>query len=267
MVNKLTTLILLFLLLTTSCAKQSTTRQLYAISSNAEWVHELQQNNPLRDSANICSIYFQYDTVVNNFEVSGIFYPRYYEPNTNDKKYGWFDDGGVTLFFHDITTGKIFTFSTIKGGRVDEDSFTYRSKNVSNMYYSDDFKGFKNNSAYIFTYYDTPNKTTISPLLSEAEFSFFDADFDGENELLIACYHGGAMGKTCYQVFDITEEGLLEKKCDDYFWIDDDSEFDAINKTITSYLSCGACDYGEYVFKFDNSGNPYLYQHISHHID
>lgn len=267
MVNKLTTLIFLFLLLATSCAKQSTTRQPYAISSNAEWVQELQQNNPLRDSADICSIYFQYDSVVNNFEVSGIFYPRYYEPNKNDKKYGWFDDGGVTLFFHDITTGKIFTFSTIKGGRVDEDSFTYRSKNVSNMYYSDDFKGFKNNSAYIFTYYDTPNKTTISPLLSEAEFSFFDADFDGENELLIACYHGGAMGKTCYQVFDITEEGLLEKKCDDYFWIDDDSEFDAINKTITSYLSCGACDYGEYVFKFDNSGNPYLYQHISHHID
>lgn len=56
---------------------------LLCISCTPIWVHELEAKNMFKDSANIISVYFRFDTIINGFEVSGILYPSYSE------EYGW----------------------------------------------------------------------------------------------------------------------------------------------------------------------------------
>jgi hypothetical protein len=56
---------------------------LLCISCTPIWVRELEIENMFKDSANIISIYFRFDTIIHDFEVSGILYPNYSE------EYGW----------------------------------------------------------------------------------------------------------------------------------------------------------------------------------
>ena len=49
---------------------------LLCISCTPTWVHELEVKNMFKDSANIISVYFRFDTIINDFEVSGILYPN-----------------------------------------------------------------------------------------------------------------------------------------------------------------------------------------------
>ena len=50
--------VLAIVLFASSCTKQIDTTKPYKVSSNAEWIQELKQRNPLKDSANITSVYF-----------------------------------------------------------------------------------------------------------------------------------------------------------------------------------------------------------------
>ena len=70
-------------------------------SYQQNWVQELENKNPLKDCADVISVYFRFDTIINDFEVSGILYPR---PAEN---YGWeAHESGVRLFFHNLKTTK-----------------------------------------------------------------------------------------------------------------------------------------------------------------
>jgi hypothetical protein len=69
-------------------------------------VQELESKNPLKDSTNYISVYFRFDTIINDFEVSGILYPYYSD------KTGWSDiENGVRLFFYSHKTGKEYLWT------------------------------------------------------------------------------------------------------------------------------------------------------------
>lgn len=220
------------------------------------WVRELESKNPHRNAPNFICVYFRFDTIINDFEVSGILYPSYSD------KIGWSDtDNGVLLFFHSLKTSKEYVWTD-----WDENAQGFRnlfaSKNVQDICFAEGFKGFHDGDKYIFSYDTTSPNEPHNDLYPNAEYQFYDVDFDGEQELLINYYHGGPYSCTCYEVFEITDSALVRKEPvneqdNSWFSLDDHTKFDAENKTITSYLYSGCYEWGEYVYRVDNKGDIY----------
>lgn len=52
---------------------------LSACTHTNNWVQELENKNPLKDSTEYIRVFFRFDTIINDFEVSGILYPFYSE--------------------------------------------------------------------------------------------------------------------------------------------------------------------------------------------
>lgn len=153
MKSKLSFIICCLTLITSSCTKQS----------NTQWVIDLQQKNPLMDSANYTSVYFRFDTILNNFEVCGILYPKYY------KEYGWEPhESGVRLFFHNLNTGKEYIWTNMN---CEEEAYKpyFMSINVTNIICDKQFKGFKDGDTYIFHYDTTTAKYANNDLLPYAQ--------------------------------------------------------------------------------------------------
>ena len=63
-----------------------------------------------------------------------------------------------------------------------------------------------------------------SPLGYYTAFQFFDADFDGEDELLVNDFGMDRQGNS-YTVFDITAKGLYRKDYLPFAEIDNETEF------------------------------------------
>ena len=127
------------------------------------------------------------------------------------------------------------------------------------------FAGYKNGDAYIFRYNTTIDTISDNSLLPYAEYQFYDADFDREEELIIGSYAGGPHGSPCYDIYDMTDSRLVQKRADDgfsSFWLDSDSEFDSENKQIRNTIYCGAYAWGEYVYKVNKEGQYHLLSHI-----
>ena len=142
-----------------------------ACTSNQQtWVQELEGKNPLKDSTNYISVYFRFDTIINDFEVSGILYPDY-SPKTGWSEY----ENGVRLFFHSRKTGKEYIWTD-----WDESCSCFKnifmSKNVYNIVHSEGFNGFKSGDTYIFHYNTTTAEYAQNPLFPYTEFQFYDAD-------------------------------------------------------------------------------------------
>ena len=202
MQHKLLLILPTILLVATSCTKQIDTTKPYKVSSNAEWVQELAEKNPLKDSANYTSVYFRFDTIINDFEVNGIFYPSYFP------EYGWdAHENGVYLYFHSLNTGKEYCYTTWDNTCGCFSSY-FMSINITNIVYDKSFGGFKNGDAYIFRYNTTIDTISDNSLLPYAEYQFYDADFDGEEELIIGSYVGGPHGSPCYDIYDMTDSAL-----------------------------------------------------------
>ena len=244
MKSKLSFIICCLTLITSSCTKQS----------NTQWVLDLQQKNPLMDSAKYTSVYFRFDTILNNFEVCGILYPKYY------KEYGWEPhESGVRLFFHNLNTGKEYIW---KNMNCEEEAYKpyFMSINVTNIICDKQFKGFKNGDTYIFHYDTTPVKYANNDLLPFAEYQFYDVDFDGEDELILGYYFGGPHGSPSYEIYDMTNSELVLKSVTDedgYFFLDTSTKFDSKNKTIVNTIHDGAYAWGEYVYQADRKGELY----------
>lgn len=247
--------ILLFCL--TACTKQTKDTTLPCkVASDAAWVQELESKNPLKDSTNITSVYFRFDTIINEVEVSGILYPKYNEG------YGWEGhESGVRMFFHSRQTDIEYIWTNMNYKPY------FMSINVANIICDKHFNGFKNGDAYIFRYDTTTCEYSYNSLLPYAEYQFYDADFDGEDELILGSYVGGPHGSPSFEIYDITDSELVLKKVtneDEHFSFDTSTKFDLENKTITNTLYCGACDYwGEYDYKTDEKGNIYLLYHVT----
>lgn len=259
MQHKLLLILPTILLVATSCTKQIDTTKPYKVSSNAEWVQELAEKNPLKDSANYTSVYFRFDTIINDFEVNGIFYPSYFP------EYGWdAHENGVYLYFRSFKTGKEYYYTT-----WDDTcgcfSSHFMSINITNIVCDKPFDGFKNGDAYIFRYNTTIDTTSDNSLLPYAEYQFYDADFDGEDELIIGSYVGGPHGSPCYDIYDMTDSRLVQKRADDgfsSFWLDSDSEFDSKNKQIRNTIYEGAYAWGEYIYNVNEEGQYHLLCHM-----
>ena len=261
--------VLAIVLFASSCTKQIDTTKPYKVSSNASWVQELKQRNPLKDSANITSVYFCYDTIVNDYKVSGIFYPIYQEEYKNDRWGGWSYESGVYMIFHNVQTGKEFVFSKM-GKWISGDDYCeyFLSKNIMDIF-SNSFNGFGKEDAYIFKYHDE-EVCCENPLLLEADFQFADVDFDEEDELVICNHGGGQRGCNSFDLYDITADGLVLKESQNevtWFAFDEYTKFDTINRCIIWHASESSCQWGEYIYQADKNGNLRCVRHLSYFYD
>ena len=261
--------LLTIILFAVSCTKQIDTTKPYKVSSNASWVQELKQRNPLKDSTNITSVYFRYDTIVNGYEVSGIFYPIYQEDYKNDSWGGWSSESGVYMVFHNVQTGNEFTLNKMGKWISDNDNSEYfMSSNILDIF-SNSFKGFGKDDAYIFKYHDEQT-CSENPLLLDADFQFADVDFDGKDELVICNHGGGPRGCNSFDLYDITADGLVMKESQNefsWFAFDEYTKFDTINRCIIWSASESAFECGEYVYQADENGDYKLIRHIHYLYD
>lgn len=252
-------LLLAIVFVANACTKQSRNDMPEKVESDAKWVQELVEKNPLKDSINITSVYFRFDTIINDFEVNGIFYPSYFP------EYGWdAHENGVYLYFRSLKTGKEYCYTTWNDTCGYFSSY-FMSINISNIVCDKTFDGYKNGDAYIFRYYTTIDTISDNSLLPYAEYQFYDADFDGEDELIIGSYVGGPHGSPCYDIYDMTDSRLVQKKADDRFrsfWLDSDSEFDSENKQIRNTIYEGAYAWGEYIYNVNEEGQYHLLYHM-----
>ena len=261
--------LIVVILFAISCTKQIDTTKPYKVSSNASWVQELKQRNPLKDSTNITSVYFRYDTIVNGYEVCGIFYPIYQEEYKNDSWGGWSSESGVYMVFHNVQTGKEYIFSKM-GKWISRDDYCeyFLSRNIMDIF-CDSFNGFGKEDAYIFKYHDE-EVCCENPLLLEADFQFADVDFDEEDELVICNHGGGQRGCNSFDLYDITADGLVLKESqNEVTWLpfDEYTKFDTINKSIIWHASESAFESGEYVYQAGENGDLKLIRHINYIYD
>jgi len=85
------------ILISNSCTLQERNDMPLKVSAKAKWVQKLAEKNPLKSNTNITCVYFRFDTIVNDFEVNGVFYPTYRQ------EHGWDDEeNGVYLIFHSL---------------------------------------------------------------------------------------------------------------------------------------------------------------------
>ena len=262
--------LLAIILVAVSCTKQTDTTKPYKVSSNAAWVEELKKRNPLKDSANITSVYFRYDTIVNGYEVSGVFYPIYQEVYKNDSWGGWSYESGVYMIFRNVETGNEFIFDKMgKWISGDDDCGYFISSNILDIF-SNSFKGFGKEDTYIFNYNDE-QVCQDNPLLLDADFQFADVDFDGIDELVICTHGGGPRGSNSYDAYELTTNGLVLKEpynkpaC--WFAITEDTRFDTINKCVICSLPESSCQWGEYIYQANENGDLKYIRHISYFDD
>jgi hypothetical protein len=188
-----------------SCGKnQSNTSCDTSTQNDSTWVQEMTQRNPFANDTGYTSVYFKFDTIVNGYNVSGIYFPTYHEENKNDRFHGWFYESGVIMYFRNITTGKEYKFTDFDE-RCKSFKNIFMSKNVYDINTSEDFKGYKSGDAYIFQYHDKNDAI-------DAEFLFRDIDLDGEDELLIGYYQGGPHQCNAYDILEITDTKLVDTK-------------------------------------------------------
>ena len=237
---------------------------LLCISCTPTWVRELEVKNMFKDSANIISVYFRFDTIINDFEVSGILYPNYSE------EYGWsYAENGVRLFFRNLDTEKECVW-TDWDAEVNNFKNTFMSKNVQDIVLSEDFKGFQDGNYYTFHYDITTRKNPQNPLLPNAEYQFYDIDFDGEDELLLNYYHGGAKGGSAHEIYEMTDTGLVRKEVigeEGYFSLDGNTIINPENKTITSFLWSSVSECGIYGYQVHDNGDIYSAYHIHNYVN
>ncbi len=224
------------------------------------WVQELESKNPLKDSTEYISVYFRFDTIINDFEVYGILYPYYSE------QYGWsMYENGVRLFFHSCNTGKEYIWTDF-----DETckcfKNTFMSKNVFDIVTAQDFQEFKNGDSFTFKYNAQQSEEPENPLLPNAEYQFYDIDFDGKDELLLNYYHGGPKGCSMAEIYEITDTAFVPKYIVD-FYIDENTIIDSGNKTITEvYKNSLYCeDWSTFCFQADSVGELHLIYSTSYH--
>ena len=254
-----------------SCAKQAEETVVdatkpYKVSSRSQWVKELKHKNPLKRNRDYISVYFRFDTIINDFEVSGILYPSYRE------SCGWNDsENGVRMFFHSVKTGKEYVWT-------DEGKNIFMSKNVYDIVNNENFEGFRSGDAYIFHYYDerdtftdvNSDKPQTSAFCSDAEYQFCDIDFDGKEELLIGYYRGGQYGISCFDAYEMVDSKLVGKypiNQSEFFNLDTYTTIDSVNRRVITYNRSGCCGWSKFFYEADKDGNLRCIYHVSSWYD
>ncbi len=139
-------------------------------------------------------------------------------------------------------------FRSVSGGRNFQyaDTGKYSNPMLMDITFAKNFQGHRNGDVYYFDYVsatDAINREYYpnSPLGYYTAFQFFDADFDGEDELLVNDFGMDRQGNS-YTVFDITAKGLYRKDYLPFAEIDNETEFYPAVGTIVLYAHDGVHD-------------------------
>ena len=189
-----------------------------------------------------------YDEPVDGYNVSGWFYPFKADSET----------GQVELHFVPVNGGKELVFSNVgksEDGHPDwPEKFT--GKNIyDRLFQNGERVPFINGETLHWKYDRSKGSYEESPLFYDAEFQFFDVDFDGQPELLINNYEMARYGNE-YTVYEITPRGLVKKKGKPFDSITNLTKFYPEKRMIIDYLYNDTEDKCEYTISKD--GNSVL---------
>lgn len=189
-----------------------------------------------------------YDEPVNGYNVTGVFYPFDADGET----------GQVELKFTPVNGGRTLVFSNV--GLHEEGHPDWPQKFTGKNIYD---RLFQNGKRVPFVDGETlhckyHNKNVIfekSQLFYDAEFQFYDVDFDGQDEFLVNDYYRGRGGNN-YMVYEITPDGFVLKDMEPFNDIINNTVFDKEKRTITNITDYYSGDKVEYTISKD--GNKVL---------
>ena len=172
-----------------------------------------------------------YDTPVNGYYVSGVFYPFDETSET----------GQIELLFTPVNGGEALVFSNVGHFEKDkpENQAKFTGKNICDYCISDGFKGYRSGDTLRCYYYIEKDNFPESPLYYNAEFQFFDVDFDGKMELLVNDYDKSRSGNH-YSVYEINSDGFTLKDEEPFNTINNETRFFPDQHEIVSFIHDGA---------------------------
>ena len=173
---------------------------------------------------------FEYDTKVNGYTISGLFYPC--EENG--------ERGKVEMDF--VKNGEV-------AFRLLSDNYTCYSTTGGNIHW-------KNGEHYVFKYIspevDNPYYSNTNPLGYHTSFQFYDLDFDGKQELLVSDDYRGHGGNHFY-VYAIKNNSLHLIDYPPYNSINNESEILPEQREIVTYYEDGVWEQMKIVY---HKGKP-----------
>lgn len=188
-------------------------------------------------------VHISYDTPVDGYTIYVKWYPTDSISITpGDSAYiTW---GPADFNLHNNVTKKIISISS-NGISVPEWIFTERKLNSE--------------ESLVLHYTPFGTMEDVIPVGNEQIVSFADVDFDGEKELIINCFKGGAQeAANTYTAFNMTDNGAemidyppffgKEERFEDYRVV-----FHPETKTVESIYGTGINQYSK-VYQFDGSG-------------
>ena len=188
--------------------------------ANAPWIAHLETLKPALAKQNEIDVYFKYSEPIGVYEVTMLWQPFYKDCET----------GLAIINLRDTTTG-------ISMQIVDEEK--YNSYHTDTISFAEGFEGYKDGDIFIID-----STTPAQPDSYESTIDYYmplqliDVDFDGEKELLISDWGQCQQGNS-YEVYDITNNGLVLKTQPPYNEIDNCTKFDYDKKQIEVFTHGG----------------------------
>ena len=164
----------------------------------------------------------------------------------------------MELIFTPVNGGHTLVFSNVgkhEDGHPDwPQKFT--GKNIyDRLFQNGERVPFVNEETLHCTYHKTKGSFEESPLFYDAEFQFYDVDFDGQDEFLVNDYYMGRGGND-YTVYKITPDGFVLKDMEPFDDITNSTIFDPEKKTITKIIDSYTGE--KEVYTISNDGNTTL---------
>jgi hypothetical protein len=186
-----------------------------------------------------------YDEPVSGYYVTGEFHPFDAESET----------GQIELRFTPVNGGRTLVLSNVgkhEAGHPDwPQKFT--GKNIYDIVFYENFKGFKDGETLHWHYHSAQSSFwRESPLLYDAEFQFYDVDFDGQDEFLVNDYEKARYGNG-YTVYEITSKGFVLKTGKPFDNITNLTEFYPEKHQIVNPLYDDTDD--RYIYTISRDGN------------
>ena len=172
-------------------------------------------------------VYIEYDDHIDHYSLFGKFYPF------GDKS----ETGQIEIVFTPDNGGQSLTFSNVglyeEGHPEWPQKFT--GKNIYQYVFNDKFDSFHDGDTLHWHYHTVQPEWIDSPLLYNAEFQFYDVDFDGKDEFLVNDYSQSKYGNH-YSVYEITPNGFVLKKGTPFETITNLTKFYPSERKIVDYL-------------------------------